>query len=322
MAIPCLFRSLLLAAAVAAPLDAQEPTPESLVRTSALNEAGRFRAAIETIEPFLDSQNRTSHDAATGVAWNLRGLALQNLGNQDDARRSYETAIRILCNSPDEQAQCASALDNLGSLQAEIGQLENSKSLRTQARKMYEVLMDHAGMARTSTELALIAIGQGHRKDARRDLADAFHEESLVPEPKTGDLAWMFSAQCVQYERDGDPRSALVAINRAIELWTQHYGPEYYLLAAGYSTRGKVDDMLREYAGAAQDMRHSLEVLTVNGQRESSVYYLTEVSYAQVLRHLGQKDEASRMESVGRAGLESLRHRQCAGCTISAASLR
>jgi tetratricopeptide (TPR) repeat protein len=321
MAIPCLFRSLLLAAAVAAPLDAQEPTPESLIRTSALNEAGRFRAAIDTIDPFLDSQNRTAHDAATGVAWNLRGLALQNLGNQDDARRSYETAIRILC-TPDEQEQCASALDNLGSLQAEIGQLQNSKSLRTRARKMYEVLMDHAGVARTSTELALIAMGQGHRKDARRDLADAFHEESLVPEPKIGDLAWMFSAQCVQYERDGDARSALAAINRAIELWTQHYGPEYYLLAAGYSARGRVDDMLRDYAVAAKDMQHSLEVLTVNSQRETSVYHLTEVSYAQVLRHLGQKDEASRMESVGRAGLETLRHRQCAGCTISAASLR
>jgi hypothetical protein len=165
-------------------------------------------------------------------------------------------------------------------------------------------------------------MSQGNRKDARRDLADAFHEESLVREPKIEDLAWMFSVQCVQYERDGDARSALVAINRAIELWTQHYGPEYYLLAAGYSTRGRVYDMLQDYAGATKDMQHSLEILTANSQRETSVYYLTEVSYAQVLRHLGQRGEASRMESVGRAGLEGLRQRQCTGCTISAANLR
>jgi tetratricopeptide (TPR) repeat protein len=318
----CLLRPLIFVAAIAAPLCAREPITELLVRTSDLNEAGRFRAAIDTIEPLLHSQNHTVNDAETGVAWNLRGLALQGLSNQDEARRSYETAIRTLCGLPDQQAQCASALDNLGSLQAEIGQLENSKSLRTRARKMYEVVLDHAGMARVSTELALVAMGQGNRKEARRDLAEASQEESMVPEPKIGDLAWVLSAQCLQYERDGDASSALTAINRAIELWTQHYGPGYYLLAAGYSTRGKAHDMLHDYASAEKDMEHSLEMLTANGQGETRVYYLTEISYSQVLRHLGQKAEASRMESAARGGLENLRHQECGGCTISAASFR
>lgn len=322
MAILYLLHSLILVAVAAAPLGAQESITESLVRTSELNEAGRFRAAIDTIEPLLHSQGRESNDAVTGVAWNLRGLSLQGLGNHDEARRSYENAIRILCGSADQQAQCASALDNLGSLEAEIDQLENSKSLRIRARKMYEVLMDHAGMARISTELALVAMGQGNRKEARRDLAEAFHEESLVPEPKIGDLAWMLSVQCLQYERDGEAQSALTAINRAIELWTQRYGPEYYLLAAGYSTRGRAYDMLRDYASAGKDLEQSLEILTANSQRETRVYYLTEISYAQVLRHSGQKGEASRLESVANAGLEDLRHRACGGCTISAASLR
>ncbi len=321
MATLCLLRSLIFVAAVAAPLYAQESITESLVRASDLNEAGRFRAAIDTIEPLLHSQNHKPNDGETGVAWNLRGLALQGLGNQDEARRSYETAIRTLCGLPGPPA-CASALDNLGSLEAEIGQLESSKSLRIRARKMYEALSDHAGMARVSTELALVAMGQGNRNETRRDLAEAFQEESMIPEPKFGDLAWMLSARCLQYERDGDASSALTAINRAIELWTQHYGPEYYLLAAGYSTRGRAYDMLRDYASAGKDMEQSLKILTANSQRETRVYYLTEISYAQVLRHLGQKAEASRMESVAHAGLEDLRHRECGGCTISAASFR
>ena len=322
MMTPRLIGQWVFVLAAVVPLCAQELVTERLARASALNEQGSFRAALDALTPVLDAQGIGAKEAPAGVAWNLRGLALQSLGNRNEARRSYETAIGILRALPDQQALYASALDNLGSLLAEIGQLDASRSLRMQARELFKSLDDHGGMARTSTELALVAMGRGNRKEARNDLADAFREESLVLKPKIGDIAWMYSAQCLEYEREGDPRPALAAIDHAIALWIQLYGANYYLLSAGYSIRGRVFDMLRDYQSAVNDLRHALELLTQNSESDKSVYYLTQISYAQVLRHSGLKREASQMESSARAALEGLRHQQCGGCTVSAASLR
>jgi tetratricopeptide (TPR) repeat protein len=303
-------------------LCAQESAMEQVTRAGALNDQGKFRTAIELIEPVLFSNAHGSNDALIGVAWNIRGLAFQALGDLDKARRSYEAAIGILRGVPAQETQLASALDNLGSLNAELGQLEESKSLRIRAKQLFESLSDHSGVARILSNLALVAIAQGNRKEARHNLAGAFYEESFVPVPDVGDLAAMYSTQCLEDEREGDFRAGLAAINRAIQLWTEHYGSDYYLLAAGYSLRGRAYGGLRDYQNALHDLQHSLLLLKENSEEGSRVYLLTELSYAQVLRDSGMKREASQTESEARSALEGLRHRRCDARTISAESLR
>jgi tetratricopeptide (TPR) repeat protein len=298
-----------------------ESVPNAIVRAAALNEAGKFRAALELVEPLLHPED-SKPNAPIGIAWNIRGLALQSLGDRDQARRSYETAIHLLRKEANQQAQYASALDNLGSLEAEAGRSEESKTLRVRAEHVYALAGDRAGVARTLVSLAIVAMGQGNRREARRHLADAFHEESLLAKPDFGDLAAMCSAQALEEERDGNYQAALIAIERAIDLWTEHYGPHYYLLADGYSLRGRARGGLHDYPDAIEDLQRALKLLDENGQSESRVYFFTEVSYAQVLRGAGMKDEASRAESEARAALDGLRDRQCGGCTVSAESLR
>lgn len=299
---------------------AEESAMDHIMRAAAFNTGGKFRAAIDEVEPLLQSDTRSANDATTGIAWNIRGLALQSLGDGENARRSYDAAIVILRMRPERRKQYASALDNLGSLEQDSGHFVESRSLRMRAQKIYASLGDRAGVARTFNNLALAAMAQKRPKEAQQRIADAFREESLLPAPDVDDLAAFYGTQALEQERDGKYEPALHAIQRAIEIWTQRYGPEYYLLATGYSLRGRAYDGLRDYHDAIDDMLRSLQLMRSNGESDSRVYFLTEISYAQVLRHAGIKNEAVQTEGGARVALSNLRE-TCASCLASAESL-
>src|SRR5438045_6301821 len=134
-----LFATILVALAGTVPhLGAEESNLELLTRAAVLNDTGEFRAALELVQPLLGPNTHKLDNTSVGVLWNIRGLALQNLGNFDEARRSYESAIKILRAIPDQTIQYATALNNLGSLEADEGQLEESKVVRIRAKELYE----------------------------------------------------------------------------------------------------------------------------------------------------------------------------------------
>jgi tetratricopeptide (TPR) repeat protein len=303
-------------------LCAQQSRLDVLTRAAALNAEGKFRAAFELVQPLLDPNTQKLDSTVAGVAWNIRGLALQNMGNLDEARRSYESAIKILRALPDQKIQYANALDNLGSLEADNGQLKESRALRLRAKELYDSAGDHAGVARAASSLAILELALGRRKEARDYLADANHEEAQVAVPDPRNLAWILGAECLLDEADGDFQAGLDRINRVIDLWTQDYGSKYYLLASAYSIRGRLYHVLGDDSRAEEDLGHSLMLLSDNGQANSKLYFFVEIVYAKVLKNSGKKDDALRMESNARAALERLRHQQCAGCTISAEGIR
>lgn len=313
---------LVFAAGLVPDLCAQQSTLDLLTRAAAQNEQGKFRAALGLIQPLFDSNTQKLDKVIAGVAWNIRGLALQNLGSLDEARRSYESAIQILRVLPDQKVQYANALDNLASLEADIGQLKESKVSRVRAKDVYGSVGDHSGTARVASSLAIVDLALGNRKEARHFLADAFHEEAQVAPPDPRNLAWLFGAECLLDEADGNFQAGLDRINRVIDLWSQHYGPDYYLLASAYSIRGRLHHVLGDDSRADEDLQRSLKLLSINGEGSSKLYYFVEIMYASVLKNSGKKEDASRMESDARAALERLRHQQCGGCTISAEGIR
>jgi hypothetical protein len=79
---------------------------------------------------------------------------------------------------------------------------------------------------------------------------------------------------------------------------------------------------LRDHPDAIDDLQRSLKLLKESGQSGSRTYFLTQVSYAQVLREAGMKDEALRTEREAKTALEGLRRQQCGACTGSVESLR
>lgn len=311
---------LILAGLIAGILHAQSPGAQ-ITSAAALNIQGKFRETIALLSPLLES-NEKSDDAGIGIAWNVQGVALQNMGYLDRARRSYETSIGILRKRSDQTGEYASALENLGSLMAEEGQLTESRALRTRARQLYQAIADHAGVARVDVTLALVALAERDRKRAGKMIADARREEGLGSVTDDGDLAEISMAQANLQLENGDWRAALDSVNSAIQLWSAYYGDRYYLLADGYALRGQVEAKLRDRDLSLADFRHSLELLQRANFENSRAYFLIESAYAKVLRDSGERADAKRIESEAQAGLEELRMESCNACSISAAAFQ
>ncbi len=301
---------------------AQDSTLKRLERAAALNNAGQFRGALELADSLLGANTPKLDDASAGLAWNIRGLALDNLGKSDEARRSYESAIRLLRAIPDETVQYATALDNLGALVANNGQLKESKTLRIRAMQLYDSVGDHAGAARAASSLVVVSLAMGNRKEAHHYMADASREEALVATPDKRDLAWTLGSECLLEEADGHFQAALDGVNRLIAMFTQQYGAKYYLLGSAYFVRGHLYQILADNSRAADDLQRSLMILSDNDEQNSKLYYLTQIMYAKALRNLGRTNDASQLESGARAGLEHLREQRCAGCTVSVEGIR
>jgi Tfp pilus assembly protein PilF len=312
-----LFGVITLSFLVPCQLAAQTPL-DRVGHAAEFNEQGKFHAAIDLLGPLLQSDANQTSDDLTGVAWNVQGLAYQGLGEYDMARRSYETSIRILRSLPRQRLQYASALNNLGSLDLDIGQLSQSKSLRFKAKRIYELELNHEGTAQVLSKLALTSLVQDNRKAARLYLAQAFKEEDFSQTHDPVDLATMYTIQCSLNGRDKDFPAAMSSINHAIELWKQHFGPSYYMLAVGYSQRGQIYDKLGDYQHASDDLLQALALLKRSSDGNPTVYFLAEVEYARILRDSGARVDAARIESEARISLEALRHQQCGECTISA----
>lgn len=298
-----------------------EPVRDQLVHAAALNEQGKFREAIALVTPLLQSRN-VNGDELIGAAWNIDGRALEGVGDRDAARRSYEKALRILRNVPAGKEYLAATYDNFGCLKAEMGQLQEALRLHTQAKKLYEAIGDHRGIALTLNNLALVALGQDRYSDARHLLTEAFAEETQVASPDFGDLAAFYNNQALERMHSHDPKGSLISINRAIQMWTEHEGPEYYLLASGYSLRGRLEFELGDRNASLGDFQHSLDILKKTGQANSRVYFLIETSYAEVLRHSGMKTDADRMKAEARSGLDASRQGMCPMCSVSVDSFR
>jgi tetratricopeptide (TPR) repeat protein len=298
------------------PLLAQRTTSAPLIQAAKLNNEGQFHSTVALLEPMLRLSSPGLNPDDAGVGWNLLGSAYQELGDHDHARQSYETAIQILKELPGEELQYASALDNLGSVEFDAGQAGSSRILRQEARKVYVAGGDHAGIARTSSNLALIELQQGHRRKAESELAEAFRESGLVQPPDADDLAAMYTIRCSLAAREGNIGEAFAEIDQAIRLWTGEHGEHYYLLPAGYSLRGQAYAELGEFRQAREDMLHALALLKETTGSNTPAYFVTEIAYAHVLQKSGSEQEAESLEKGATASLESFRRQQCADCTV------
>jgi tetratricopeptide (TPR) repeat protein len=310
----------LILAAIPGPILRAESPNDQIHRAAELNDKGNFRETLEVLAPLLRSQG-LNNEPLFGLAWNINGSALQSMGDEDGARRSYERAIEILRKAPAEKRTLASVFDNLGSLKAEMGQLGEAESLGIKSRALYEAVGDHGGVARSSINLALIALDQGKRKQMRRFLNEAFSAEAKVATPDSGDLSVLYADQALERKAFRDNKGALASIDKAIHLWIEHYGPGYYLLSSGYSLRGQLEAELNDRNGAQIDFENSFEILKLHGEVGSRAYFLVEAAYAKTLRRFGMREDAEKMEKAAQYGLKSIRN-PCPGCTLSANSIR
>jgi tetratricopeptide (TPR) repeat protein len=301
---------------------AQSSASDQIVQAFRWWSGGQPKAAVAILEAMLPAGANEADERELGVAWNVLGSAYLDLERYDEAKRAYQHAIEKLRPIPSAQAQYASTIDSLGRLEDSLGQRDQARALCDKARHIYEGLGDSAGVAVTSTNLAVIAYGQRDFKTARRALQRAFQEAQHTTRMIDDDVAAMEAARSVLALHDGREAEAISTIEQAIDIWMHVHGPGYYMLGTGYLVRAQVFAKSRDYARAISDAQHALAMEEAAVGKNSVAYLSAENIYAQVLRASGAKQEAARLKKQSSSALADLRSRRCNGCAIDASAFR
>jgi tetratricopeptide (TPR) repeat protein len=301
---------------------AQEPPSAFLQHAYVLRNAGDNRAAIALLEPLVGKEPQWSSALERGKAWNLLGAAYQDNGMFREARHCHETAIGILRAVPNAKQELASALDNLGSVENAIGTPESSRSLRESAHRLYAELGDHAGLARTSNNLAVIAIHQEDFMAAKRYAKSAMEYARRAQALDDDDRAALASVSGTIAMHNGDPRTATEYFSGAIAAWTQKHGEQYWMVGLGYSLRAQAYGEISEQRQAFSDMDRALEVEANSVGKGASLYWRTELLHAGLLRKFGDNATAARLEQTSKTALAQVERTQCAGCVMTVAGFQ
>jgi tetratricopeptide (TPR) repeat protein len=306
---------------LAVPARPQQSAANSIVRAFQLFNEGQPKAAIAILEPLLQADSRYDDPRDPGVAWNVLGHAYLDLDRYTEAKQAYQHALQILRPLPSARAQYSSTLDSMGMLEASLGQRDAARALCEKARQIYAELGDSAGVAITSINLAVIALGRNDFKAARRFLHTAIQAQ---PEKamKADDVAAMDAVKSALALHDGNGEEAISMAQQAIDLWTQAHGPGYFLLSNGYLLRAQALAHSGDYVPAIRDAQHALAIVEAAVGRDTLDFLSAQVAYAGILRASGAKQEGSRMAKEAGSALVELERRQCSGCTIDANGFR
>jgi tetratricopeptide (TPR) repeat protein len=312
---------VLMVLVLAAPARAQQSAANSIVGAFQLFNEGQPKAAIAILEPLLQADSRYDDPRDPGVAWTVLGHAYLDLDRYTEAKQAYQHALQILRPIPSARAQYSSTLDSMGMLEASLGQRDEAKTLCEKARQIYAELGDSAGVAITSINLAVIALGRNDFKSARRFLQTAIQAQ---PEKamKADDVAAICAVKSALALHDGNGEEAISMAQQAIDLWTQAHGPGYFLLSNGYLLRAQVLAHSGDYVPAIRDAQHALAIVEAAVGRDTVDFLSAQVAYAGILRASGAKQEGSRMAKEAGSALIELERRQCSGCTIDASGFR
>ena len=288
-----------------------------------LKQHGDFKSAIAILEPIADSTDEELPAEQKGIAWNILGSAYQDLHHLDQARSCYEHSINLLRPIVAAQAQFASAVDNLGSVELEFGRFDNSERLRRKARQIYTRLGDHAGVARTSSNLAVVALRQGADGEARRYIRTALQESARAAGLDDDDIAGMLSVRGRLALIDRNPKAALAFYQEAFERWTQLHGAASYQAGIGLSLRSEAHRLAGDLTDASCDLRNALSIFSSTLGSNSSLYWKTSLQLARVLRDQGLSDEAQAIEEKAANALHDNRdYQSCVACSITAQAFR
>jgi tetratricopeptide (TPR) repeat protein len=311
-----LTKRFLLARAVA------ETTEQfQLLQAQRLNDGGQFAQVIRVLDPLVHGAAGALDEVTRGRAWNILGQAYEAMGDYQGARRCYEAAIQLL-RTHESPLSYASALNNLGTLEIDMGEWKVAETLLRKAKGLYANAEDRTGLTEVATNLAILALNRNEMRVARGFLAEAFRDAERAKDLNDSDRAGMYSIKGALAARDRDFAAAVLDYQQSIDFRIRARGPRCYVVAVEYSLQGDAYRELGDYRKASDDIIAALVLVEQTVGRNTPLYAATELAYARLLHATGAKPEAAQKEKEAKALLESIRHRECNGCSVSAASFR
>ncbi len=311
-----LFTVVLAAAQLWAQANPQKPLHEAYV----FEKQGQFDKAVAAAKELADSGRLSG--AELGRAWNVLGVAYTQEGKLLEAQNAFERSLQILGREPRFVAEYAAVLQNYGELYNDSGEMAVAGKMWRKARDLLQQSGDHAGIARSLTYLAGLALAQNQIADARKYLQGVATEMKLTHDLSDDDLAFIYETQAWHARVEGDLSAAVAAYRRSLELCKRIYGEGHWktgwdsmLLGKAYAQSGDIEEAL-------VDMRDGLRILEQALGRKNPRYFAAQIAYAAVLDRAGLKEQAAQLRARVEQAQKDFYRSQCVGCTINVAAFR
>jgi tetratricopeptide (TPR) repeat protein len=272
------------------------------------------------LRALLDSNSLDA--VGTGKAWNIMGLAYQDLGDYASSQHAYEESLRIFEGLPKNLQDYAMALNDFGGLYVVTGRFEVADKMRTRALGIYEKVEDHGGVARTCGDLAGIAFSQKKLTRGSKYLERAVKEARLANNLDGDDRVAIVSLQGWKAQLDGDVTMSVASYRQALDMSRRLHGEEHSSTGWGYLLLGEAHAEAGQLTTALEEMRQGVAVLERTLSRQNPHYLIAELAYSRVLDATGSHAKAAEIKASTEGLLKDVYRRQCAGCTISAEAFR
>lgn len=311
---------LLLAILSSAPLLGAEDRTTPLASLADLSHRGQIPQVIQTANSLLAEGNLSPADQAMALTY--LGYAHQERGEFAEATASYEKALAIVDRDGRHPSEYAGTLATLGSVYAEIGQIDTAKHILLRAVHLFEQQNDHAGAVIVWNNLATIAAGQHDRNGAHKYMKLCLAESQLATSLTLNQLAALSTTQGSIAELDRDPRTAISDYQHALDLWNQTHQNHQERTAWLDVLLGDAYLQAADIPNARETTHRGLAELEASSGRQTVRYLLAELIYAKVLDAAGSHNEASTLRKEAQSALNTGTDRQRAQSTISISALR
>jgi tetratricopeptide (TPR) repeat protein len=271
-------------------LNAQLLTKEDLRKEIATYEASSLQAK---------TPDMTGLQA--GRIWLHLGTLYQDAGMYHRSEQALEHAMRLLTLAPVSKPDLALAIDSLGMLSMQTGNVKEAERAETKALKMREEAGLNSELPRSWYHLATVYLRE-HEPAKAKDFAgravDAFvADATAAPVDKLGSQLVFASALCQSHQY----AEAIEKLKRTYQMAEQSYGPD--TLPSGFSSflLGYAFWKNGDVSSASGLMQDGAKTLGKTLGWEHPGYLLVMTRYAQFLRDDHQHDAARTIEKQVRS---------------------
>jgi tetratricopeptide (TPR) repeat protein len=230
-----------------------------------------------------------------GRIWLHLGILYQHAGKYGQSEITYEHAMRLLTIAPVSQPDLADAIDDLGTLYMETGNLKGAEDAESKAMKMREATGLESELRQSWYHLATLYLRE-HQADKSRSFAqrafDAFSKDmNAVPEDKIG-AQFVLSASLCQSHRYLE---AIALLQSALQLSNDLYGPEQFPTGLNTFLLGYAYWKSGDLVSANKLMQRGSDILGKTLEWHPA-YLIVLTQYAQFLRKAHKQDAAHAIE--------------------------
>jgi tetratricopeptide (TPR) repeat protein len=268
-------------------LNAQLLTKEDVQKEIATYEAASLQAKTPDM-PGLQA----------GRIWSHLGTLYQDAGMYRQAEQALEHAMRLLTLAPVSKPDLAMAIDSLGTLAMQTGNVKDAERAETKALKMREGAGLKSELPKSWYHLATLYLRErqpAKAKDfAERAVNAFFADGSALPEDRLGSQLVLASALCQSRQYS----EAIDKLRSTLHMARETYGPD--TLPAGFSSflLGYALWKSGDLSSAGELMQDGATTMGKALGWEHPGYLLVMTRYAQFLRDDHRQDAARSIEKL------------------------